>query len=226
MMHAIVFLLAFLFNSIHTYGLSCMERDYCNRTIIDHRSMNDSELIKNKNCFCDEACFQYDDCCEDIKRYRTKQRIQATCVDYTYPFRIRSEIYEPTVMPIWMVTSCLTNYEYTSLEENCTHPSKNDTFLSNPPAFIPMTSLQTNITYRNIYCAQCNNENIESLIQWSFQIVCNGLKQNYLFHYKHGLNMIKLPPHEADRCINRLTFPSPPARFYPCKQQTINSCPR
>jgi hypothetical protein len=188
--------------------------------------MNDSELIRNKNCFCDKACFQYDDCCEDIKHYRIKRPVKATCVDYTYPFRIRSELYQPTVMPIWMVTSCLTNYEYTSLEKNCTHPTETDIFLSNPPAYIPMTSRRTNITYRNIYCAQCNNEKVESLIEWSFQIVCDGLTTNYLFRYKDGLNMIELPPQGASGCINRVTFPSTPARFYPCKQHTINSCPR
>ncbi len=225
-MYTIIFLLFFLFNHVHAIELSCMERDRCNETLIDHRSMNDSGLIKEKNCFCDKACFQYDDCCEDIKHYQIKQSIKATCIDYMYPFRIRSEFYQPTVMPIWMVTTCLTNYEYTPLEKNCTHPLENDFFLSNPPAYIPMTSRRTNITYRNIYCAQCNNEKIDSLIQWSFQIVCNGLKQNYLFNYKHGLNMIELPPQEAERCINRLTFPLPPAMVYPCKQQTINSCPR
>jgi hypothetical protein len=63
-------------------------------------------------------------------------------------------------------------------------------------------------------------------MNWSFEIVCNGLKQNYIFNYQNGLNIIQLPPEEAERCINRLSFPSPPAIVYPCKQHTINSCPR
>jgi hypothetical protein len=40
------------------------------------------------------------------------------------------------------------------------------------------------------------------------------------------MNMIKLPPQEAERCISRLVYPSIPAMVYPCKQQTINSCPK
>jgi hypothetical protein len=89
-----------------------------------------------------------------------------------------------------------------------------------------MTSRRTNLTYRNIYCAQCNNEKIDSLVDWSFQIVCNGLKENYRYDYKDGLNMMKLPPPEAERCTIRLSFPPAPVIVYPCKQHTINSCPR
>ena len=188
--------------------------------------MNDSTLIKNQNCFCDQVCFQYDDCCEDLKDKQIKRSIQATCVDYMYPFRIRSEFYEPTVMPVWMIATCLPNYQYTPLEKNCRSSLTDDYFPSNPPAYIPMTSQRTNLTYRNIFCAQCNNERSEVLINWSFQIVCNGLKQNYIFHYKNGLNMLELPPPEAERCVNRLNFPSPPAIVHPCKKQTINVCPR
>ena len=84
--------------------------------------MNNSQLIKERNCFCDKSCFQYDDCCEDIKHYQIeKQQIKARCVDYMYPFRIHSELYIRTVMPVWMITSCLINYEYTSIRKNCTH---------------------------------------------------------------------------------------------------------
>jgi hypothetical protein len=203
-----------------------MERDHCNGTIIDHRSMNDSGLIKRKNCFCDQACFQYDDCCEDIKHYQIKQQIQATCVDYTYPLRIHSELYEPTVMPVWMITTCLSNYQYTQLEKKCIYPFENDLFLSNPSAYIPMTSRQNNVTYRNIYCAQCNNENTDSLINWRLEISCNGLNENYSFNYTYGMNMAELPPNNTDNCINRLSFPSSPAIVHPCKQHTINTCPR
>ncbi len=225
-MYVIIFLVFFVLNHTIAIELSCMKRDYCNGTIIDHRGMNDSEIIKERNCFCDKACFQYDDCCEDIKHYQIKQQIRATCVDYMYPFRIRSELYIPTIMPVWMITTCLINYEYTQLEKNCRNYFEEDLFLSNPPVYIPMTSRRTNLTYSNIYCAQCNNEKIDSLINWSFQIVCSGLKQNYLFNYQDGLNMIKLPPQEAEQCINRLSFPSAPAIVYPCKQHTINSCSR
>lgn len=223
-MSFLVFLL-----TIHTLTgeLTCPERDSCNRTVIDHRSMNESILIKNHNCFCDHVCFQYDDCCEDIKTQQIKSVIPATCVDYMYPFRIRSEVYEPTVMPVWMITTCLPNYRYTQLEKKCLSTSMDDSFLSNPPVFIPMTSERTNLTYRNIFCAQCNNEKIEMLINWSFQIICNNLKQNYVFDYKNGLNMLELPPPEAERCINRLSFPfNSGLIIHPCKQHTVNTCPR
>jgi hypothetical protein len=226
-MYAIVFLAFFLLKYPLAFELSCMERDLCHDTLIDYRTMDNSQTIKDRNCFCDQACFQYDDCCEDIKHYQIeKQQNKPTCVDYMYPFRVRSEPYIPTVMPVWMITTCLNNYQYTQLEKNCTKFCKEDLFLSHPPAYIPMTSQRTNLTYRNIYCAQCNNEKIGSLINWSFQIVCSGLKQNYLFDYKDGLNMVKLPPQEAERCTNRLSFPRAPALVYPCKQQTVKSCPR
>jgi len=210
-----------------TNELSCYERDHCNRTIIEYRSMNESDLIKQRNCFCDRACFQYDDCCEDIKQLsRQQQSIRATCVDYMYPFRVRSEIYTQTVMPIWMITTCLSNYRYTQLERNCSNAFNDSWTFSDPSIYVPMTSKQTNLTYRNIYCALCNNEQTNFLVNWSFQIVCTGLKQNYLFTYEIGMNMLKLPPREAERCINRLSFPPSPAIVYPCKQQTINSCPK
>lgn len=225
-MYVIIFLVFFVLNLSNTRELSCIERDYCNGTITNDRSMSDGEKIRERNCFCDESCFQYDDCCEDIKHYQIKEPIQATCVDYTYPMRILSELYSQTVMPIWMVTTCLSNYQYTQLEKNCTYSSENDSYISNPPAYIPMTSKQTNLTYRNIYCAQCNNEKIESLIDWPLQIFCNDFTQNSTFNYKDELDIIKLQPKEGQRYTSRLSFPPPPAVVHPCKQHTINSCPR
>ena len=226
-MYAIIFFAFCLFNYSYARELSCSDGDSCNGTLTDHRSMNDSILIKDRNCFCDKACFQYDDCCEDVKHHQQiKEQIQATCVDYMYPLRIPWQTYSATVMPVWMISTCLRNYQYTQLEKNCIHPLENDFFLSNPSAYIPMTSRRTNLTYRNIYCAQCNNEKIDSLINWPFQIVCNDLQQNYVFNYTDGLNMTGLPLPEGEPCTNRLSFPSAPAIIHPCKQHTINSCPR
>ena len=226
-MPTLILVLTLFICSSDTMELSCSDRDSCRGVLVDHRGMNRSQAIKDRNCFCDRACFQYDDCCEDLKVNRTVSTLrpssQATCVDYMYPFRVRSEPYEPTVMPVWMINSCLSNYQYTPLAKNCSNDD--ETFFTHPPSYIPMTSRRTNFTYRNIYCAQCNNEKIEALINWSFQIVCNGLSRNYLFTYEDGLNMIKLLPPEAERCTHRLAYPSPPAVVYPCKQQSVNTCP-
>src|SRR5262249_53548441 len=117
----------------------CFERDQCNRKVVDYREVSNSETIKERNCFCDKACFRYDDCCEDIKHFglvnndkqqQQQEQLNYTCVDYMYPFRVRSEPYTPTIMPVWMITNCLSNYEHTQLALNCTKHSEQDMFLS------------------------------------------------------------------------------------------------
>ena len=37
----------------------------------------------------------------------------------------------------------------------------------------PVTDLTTNFTFRNIYCAQCNNINQSQLVQWNANYFCN-----------------------------------------------------
>ncbi|CAF0772159.1 unnamed protein product [Adineta steineri] len=228
-MHAIIFLVFFLLNSTIAVELSCLQRDSCNGTLIDQRSMymNDSQIIKDRNCFCDKFCFQYDDCCEDIKDYqiKTPTTSKATCIDYMYPFRKPLQEYEPTVMPVWMITNCSSNYKYTELEQNCTDYNDENLTSTHLSAFIPMTSRKTNLTYRNIYCALCNNEKIHSLIDWSFHFECDDFNQTSTLYYTYGLNIKKLLSEEGDKCTARLRFPPAPAIIHPCKEQTINSCP-
>ncbi len=71
-----------------------------------------------------------------------------------------------------------------------------------------------------------NNEKIESLVNWPLHISCNGFTQNSTFNYKGELDIVKLLPKEGQTYTTRLSFPPPPAVVHPCKQHTINSCPR
>ncbi|CAF1225550.1 unnamed protein product [Didymodactylos carnosus] len=198
---------------------NCTIRDHCLNGI----EIFNSNIISQRNCFCDEICSIYGDCCEDLKatfygNNKIKElEIDHECVDYNYPIRRKQRrFYEMTMHPVWMITGCQKKYYGTKLDKQC-QSYKKDHFNEQPDAYIPWTSNRTNLTYRNIYCALCNNQN-NFLQSWiykpecdsslTFPTIINNITEIYQF-----LN-----------CNNHyLTYPSVFIRF--CKKIILNqSC--
>jgi hypothetical protein len=74
---------------------------------------------------------------------------------------------------IWMRTECLPMYVGSQVDIECRNLN-NQTFNDNPILFIPVTSQQTNITYRNYYCAYCNNDRNDNIQFWEYKPFCHG----------------------------------------------------
>ncbi|XP_065211741.1 uncharacterized protein LOC135839584 [Planococcus citri] len=109
-------------------------------------SFND-EHLRTKNCSYDENCSMYDNCCEDFKHLDnlSNHKIRFSCVN------------TPLDGKIYMIQKCPS--EHANLESiyKC-ETSFDPEAVHDISLILPVTSSTKNITYRNSFCAVCNNE--------------------------------------------------------------------
>ncbi|GBN36787.1 hypothetical protein AVEN_102081-1 [Araneus ventricosus] len=147
---------------LETLGISCSPSDTCQK--------NETNFgLYIHSCDCDSFCSLYDTCCVDsefrIQKSSPKHKSNLKCLG----------VYNSSGFDIFMVDSCkndeiLDNLCFSDPRES------NDPFL-----MIPATSNATGITYKNYFCAVCNEEvDSEQLQFWDMQIWANDtLFQNF-----------------------------------------------
>ncbi|GFQ65764.1 uncharacterized protein TNCT_106531 [Trichonephila clavata] len=142
------------FRDLETLNFTCSIDNNCietRRTGTDH--------LNQYNCICDRNCALYDSCCLDSE-YRRKSKITKSkgyvkCLS----------TYGPTTRDVLMIDTC---EKPGLISELCTANGEDwsDLFL-----LIPVTSKASNITYKNYYCAVCNeNPDADQLEFWAVKI--------------------------------------------------------
>ena len=142
----------------------CFQRDSCPRSSIFH----DETFLQSRNCFCDPLCEQLGDCCYQRSSLATDHSYR--CTDFLSPV-INSPPLSLPPLSIWMRTQCLSIYLGSFADRQCRNLLEK-TFAEDPLLFIPVTSTRTNITYRNYFCAFCNNDLLDDVQVWELKIVC------------------------------------------------------
>ena len=217
-------ILLFLFKFCLTISINeqCFIRDTCtNSTSMSPSIYNDEYFIQSRNCFCDSVCEEYGDCC-----YYHSQSKKYECVDFLLP-TISDEDIPSSRLFVWMRTECLSIYVGSKVDTQCRNLN-NELFNANPILFIPVTSSQTNITYRNYYCAYCNNDADEKFIRsWEYKPFCYGEgteKDNLILNTDQQVQYyISNLTKECDKTIRypRPRLSSRPSVFIrPCKKIT------
>ncbi|XP_065214408.1 uncharacterized protein LOC135841396 [Planococcus citri] len=135
-----------------------LEEMICNQTESCQQSL-DTNNQRIRCCMCDEQCSIYDDCCTDAKYIDNSLRDEKfACIS------------TPLDGHIYMVYRCPLHYENSKIIHNCETTNKTD-FISDMLLNTPVTSETKNITFKNVFCAICNQE-----IQFEFW--------NIALHYK------------------------------------------
>ena len=111
-------------------------------------------------CYCDSQCYEYRDCCLD--KYTHENRtltpsLNVECTSNSYKSIKTSHYY--------MVTSCPRSAVSNGNTNGCMLNST-----SSAVAAIPVTDKNTNITYRNKFCAECNG--VSTYIFWKMYVEC------------------------------------------------------
>ena len=123
---------------------------------------------KDRNCFCDNLCKYYGDCCLNAKTYdETDQRRQQKKFD-CINLRNYGSIYMRRDCPL----SWNGSEEVKKMCEAATPEAdspRGDPFLSTP-----ITSTITKVTYANYYCAVCNEDTVR-IEPWSTRVECPSL---------------------------------------------------
>ncbi|GFQ65766.1 uncharacterized protein TNCT_106541 [Trichonephila clavata] len=140
------------FEELRALNFTCNYQNNCTEA----RPIGRDDLYSYK-CMCDHHCVTYGACCLDSE-FRTQVNnghnsgVKVNCID-TYGANSRS---------VYMVDNCKTPGTIKYLCAN-NGEAWNDPFL-----LIPVTSKVSNITYKNYYCAVCNeNSDTNQFIFWT-----------------------------------------------------------
>ncbi|ESO96891.1 hypothetical protein LOTGIDRAFT_159640 [Lottia gigantea] len=142
-----------------------IEAQYC--------SSSCSERFKNLNanepnsrcapCFCDSDCYKYNDCCPDkILFEKPETEIQPDTKYGCHGTIIRNRYYQEFYQ---MIDKCPESFTNQEIKENC-HKSDSIHWKYVKPYF----DFKTKETYRNKYCALCNN--VMNSKSYETQITC------------------------------------------------------
>lgn len=113
---------------------------------------------------CSEDCVIYGDCCFDSKYYDSAQQRRAVSSFKCINFKEVGNIYVKQDCP-----SAWENMEIRRKCEKLPHQTFKD-----PLLMTPVTNIRNNITYGNIFCAVCNNDNssLKDLNFWKLGFDC------------------------------------------------------
>ena len=111
-----------------------------------------SSPLSQVNCKCDDDCALYGDCCLDYTANSTSR-----------PSALHGllECQKVHTSGVLMVSRCPIQSE---LNIPCTNRS----------LFLPVTDPSSNFTFRNIYCALCNNVSRDVVVPWQPHFFCGG----------------------------------------------------
>ena len=113
--------------------------------------VSDNPDWEKRNCLCDDLCTRFGDCCPDSKRFEVDQQSATSnrfsCIQLKqYNFN-------------WIVNKCPEDWSDLEVATACEGDPADDWQVHlDPIGHMPVTSLASGITYRNINCAVCNLE--------------------------------------------------------------------
>ena len=153
---------------------TCTPKDTCN--FGKGPRLGDSNDWKSRNCFCDDLCADYGDCCLDASAYVAEAQVKSVDNFQCVHLRHFGDIYvKGTCMPGWADQD---------VADMCSNNSPDsNTLRKDPLGSFPATSYDTAITYSNYYCAVCNNDSI-SLEIWKPRLECPTLS-SYQSRFKN-----------------------------------------
>ncbi|XP_054718269.1 uncharacterized protein LOC129227697 isoform X2 [Uloborus diversus] len=148
---------AYSYNEILKLNASCSPKDTC-------ALPRDLDNSADHNCDCSSLCVLYDTCCIDshVLNISSKYDRPATC-------RYLGQSQEA----IFMIEDCSSSYAGAmAIRRRCEQTSKN---WSDPFNNIPVTNPYSQKTYKSLFCALCNSENVTDLTMWQVMMDCSSL---------------------------------------------------
>ena len=183
------------------------ESDFCKRKSKCFVPGSDTYVTSypDKSCYCDEVCSINNDCCNDFSP-SIQQFIrpsQLSCLS-------DEEIMQNTMFGYMMVDKCNSDVVVSELSVRCENSvDEEDISLK-----LPVTSNITQVVYKNMYCAFCNDE--FDLLHWYLQVSCVNNVTTFLPENITNCDILFWPPKElqnARKCPNRIVVDSCPDNF-------------
>ena len=144
--------------------IPCSIKDSCSVPESTHLTYVD------RNCFCDDMCALYGDCCQDYEPSSTAatESPESSTDDSHSTHNLgscqRVEAIDHRV-EISIVTSCPRHFEDEAVKLRCEQKIYSDVFYDTP-----VTGVESKILYQNLFCAQCAGE--VNISFWNLKIGC------------------------------------------------------
>ena len=155
----------FTYPDLLAINATCFPKDTCSAVKGKGPRLDETNNWKTRNCFCDDLCADYGDCCLDANAYVADEQEQ------------NKDKYECVKLKqfgsLYMRGKCTVGWEDEAIAKLCTHSRLQE--LSDPLGEMPVTSLDSYVTYKNYYCAICNNDTGAYEI-WKPRLECPTLK--------------------------------------------------
>ncbi|MPC53476.1 G-protein coupled receptor Mth2 [Portunus trituberculatus] len=153
------------YSDLEAMNVTCAPKDTCH--FGKGPRLGDSTNWKSRNCFCDDLCADYGDCCLDANAYDPE--VQVTAVNNHQCVHLRH------FGDIYMKGTCMDDWQDQDVADMCAANSPDSNSVRRDPlASFPATSYDTAITYANYFCAVCNNDST-SLEIWKPRLECPTL---------------------------------------------------
>ena len=190
------------YSVIEQTGKFCPGRDSCKHKMRDGRGVDTLDVIssgpfkharggglnsrghfgiendwKKRNCFCDNLCEMYGDCCVDAPIYQMSHQSQNHLNFDCVSLKQYGDIYmRHQCRPEWDIS----NKNDALIKDFC----ENLDAKSDPFGTTPVTNNVSGVTYRNYYCAICNSDaSLGTLQFWRPRLECPSL--NSIHRYKN-----------------------------------------
>ena len=158
------------YSDIVALEAECSPRDTCQGSGSRGRRLLSP---RERNCGCDQVCVDFDDCCIDSPFLRrddgdSPESRSVTCRDTVLgSFHMRSK--------------CPADWADDTLRDLC----EKEAPVSDPLRQLPVTDPSSGITYKNSFCAQCDNvsndpNRVSDLMLWNTRVECpNAAAYNF-----------------------------------------------
>ena len=147
-------------------NVSCDQKDSCER---DKSSRFGFPLNwKERNCFCDNLCSYYGDCCINAAKYNSDEQ--------KFSSKRQDCVLLRNYGGVYMQTKCSETWQDENISKLCKAATpQTNSIRPDPLLSIPVTSAATKFTYANLYCAVCNDDAQET-VSWLPRIECPTLE--------------------------------------------------
>ena len=186
---------------------------------------------RHRICYCDDQCSLYKDCCVDaestpLPSYRTQSHIYNLLSCHRSNFESNVTINKGYLM----VSRC--PLEWRTTQQNNHNAKQIAMHCSNASLFLPVTNPDTNLTFRNIYCALCNNISHNQVVLWKPQYVCDrgtselaALSSNYTQAVVMGqCTLMNIQPVNGRSCVIHESSCPPGNRSDPVYNKLVKNC--
>ena len=143
------------------------------------------------NCNCDDLCRIFNDCCSNVDDKKSGKEIKTKTGIYKFKYYKREQFScerfsaQEGRTSALMVSKCPTSWVDKKTSQLCEDRNMTDTI--NTLLTVPVSSPDSSVIFRNMYCAFCNN--IFDFQYWTFEIVPinNSNVTRIQFHYEPNI---------------------------------------